>query len=89
MAEQPNRQFRVVESEPSPAQSAAAQAIMVALTALSQRFIVALANLFTLLTVASAFILTWAVLPNPSIQQLVGLGTYYVFILAVLFLRRK
>ena len=77
---------------PAPASSAAESAGMhmlyLGLKALSQRALVAIAALFTLLTVASAFALWWRVLPDPSVFQLVGLGLYAVFILAIHLVRR-
>lgn len=85
---QPGRQFTVVEEDEaseqqsSTTQKAAADILMMALGALSQKTVVALASLFTLLTVASAFALWWVILPNPSIFQLIGVGMYAGFILA-------
>ena len=77
---------------PAPASSSAESAGMhmlyLGLKALSQRALVALSALFTLLTVASAFALWWRVLPDPSVFQLIGLGLYAIFILAVHLVRR-
>ena len=77
---------------PAPASSSAKSAGMhmlyLGLKALSQRALVALSALFTLLTVASAFALWWRVLPDPSVFQLIGLGLYAIFILAVHLVRR-
>lgn len=67
---------------------AAAQMLVLALKALSQRALVALSACFTLLTVGSAFALWWRVLPDPSVLQLVGLGIYALFLLAIHFVRR-
>jgi hypothetical protein len=66
----------------------AGDAIVLALTALSQRFITALANLFTLLTVASAFWI-WYVTPDPNVFQLVKLGLYGVFVLGANWIVRR
>ncbi len=44
--------------------------------------LIALASLFTLLTVASAFVL-WLLMPDPNITQLVGMGMYAVFVLLI------
>ena len=71
------------------ANRAATHALIVALKALSQRAIVGLANLYALALAASAFFLWYRVLPTPSILQLVGLGMYGVFVLAMLALRRR
>ena len=60
---------------------AAATMILLGLKTLSQRAVVALSNLFTLLTLISAFILWQDTLPNPNAAQLVGLGLYGAFIL--------
>jgi len=95
---QPNPLFRVVSAEqeaPDPTaqqQAVATTMIRMALTALAQRFVVALSNLFTLLTVGSVFILCiWT--PDPNTHQLVMLGGYSLFILLVNYLviasRRK
>lgn len=86
-------QFEVVEDTPEQppaerAQAAALSAIMLALKALSQRAIVALANLFTLLTVGSVFWL-WLTIPNPNVLQLVELGMYAAFVLAANWIVRR
>ena len=66
----------------------AGDAIVLALTALSQRAVVALANLFTLLTVASAFVL-WYVTPEPNTYQLVKLAIYGAFVLGANWIVRR
>lgn len=66
-----------------PGNDASIKAIMLALKALSQRTIVALSSLFTLVTVLSAWYLWMVTLPNPSVQQLVGLGLYGVLVIVV------
>ena len=55
--------------------------IQLALTALSQRALVAVADLFTLLTVGSAFWLWWSI-PAPNDRQIVALSIYALFVLA-------
>ena len=68
----------------------AGDVLVLALTALSQRAIDAISRLFTLLTVASVFVLWYVAPPEPSIYQLVKLGAYAAFILGVnLIVRRK
>ena len=62
--------------------------LTLALKALSQRALVALADLFTLLTVGSAFWL-WASIPAPNAYQLVALGMYAAFSLAAIYISRK
>lgn len=90
MASRP--QFEVVTDEAPetrPAESGAATDLLVlALTALSKRFVVALASLFTLLTVASAFWL-WHSVPDPTATQLVGLGMYGLLVLAINVIVRR
>lgn len=88
--------FRVVpddEIEQPTAQDAATsigiEALRLGLGALTQRTLVAISRLFTLLTVTSAFALWWNVLPAPTILQLVGLGMYGLFVLAANFLVRR
>lgn len=65
-----------------------AEAMMLALKALSQRAIAALAALFTLLTVGSVWWL-WASIPDPSNTQIVSLGMYAAFIVAINIIVRK
>jgi len=92
--------FRVISDEPAtqtPTDSPPAdkfsqigiQTLMLGLSALSQRMVVAVSRLFTLLTVASAFILWWAVMPNPTVLQLIGLGMFGIFVLAVNVIVRR
>ena len=66
----------------------AGDAIVLALTALSQRTVVGLSNLFTLLTVTSAFAL-WYVTPDPNTYQLVKLAMYGVFVLGANWIVRR
>lgn len=68
------------QAQQSQMQSAAM--IAVALKALGQKALIALASLFTLLTVASAFTL-WLLMPDPNVTQLVGMGMYAVFVLLI------
>jgi hypothetical protein len=85
-----NRQFTVVsDDEPETGQKIASEAIMLALSALSQRTLQALASLFTLLTVGSAFWLALQVSNSPSIYQLVCLGLYLAFVLTINFIVRR
>lgn len=74
------------QTAPSAQQHAATSMLLLALRALSQRSIVAISNLFVLLTAASAWWLWMVTLPAPSIQQLVGLALYGALILAVDYL---
>lgn len=86
MAAEPFRIVEDEETEPAPPKTSTAdtigiEALRIGLSALSQRALVALSRLFTLLTVASAFTLWWRVLPDPSVFQLVGLSIYAAFVL--------
>lgn len=88
----PARRFEVVEEreDPTPDLQQASAAVLLALKTLSQRFVLALASLFSLITVATVFWLALAVVPQgPSVRQLVGLGGYGVFVLAVNWIVRR
>jgi hypothetical protein len=76
-------------AEPARQESQAAlRMLMVALGALSKRFLIALADLFTLTTVASAWWL-WLAIPAPDTHQLIALGMYLLFVLAINFIVRR
>ena len=86
--------FRIVpedETDTAPAQESSLHinALMLALSALSQRALVALSKLFTLLTVASAFALWWPTLPSPSVYQIIALTIYAIFLLSINWLVRR
>ena len=83
-----NPGFEVVggtDAEPSQPQAdpngVAVRLIQMALVALSQRAVVALADMFTLITVASAFWLWWSI-PAPNDRQIIALSIYALFVLA-------
>ena len=84
----------IVPPAPPPAQKTSAidwgalQLLGVALTALSQRAMVALASCFSLLTVASCFYL-WYLTPEPSDRQIVSLAIYAAFVLAINVIQRR
>lgn len=92
----PVRLFQVEEDETAPAQpkpqgpDRATQALLLALKALSQRAIVCLEACFSLVTVSLVF---WAAYPiltaTPTINQLIGLGVFSIFILASNYLVLK
>ncbi len=67
----------------------ASDILLLALKALSQRALTAIASLFTLLTVISAFWLALQVAVNPTIYQLIVLGLYLVFIGAINLIVRR
>jgi hypothetical protein len=75
-------------TSPDPLQRIGFEALMLGLKALSQRTLDALSRLFTLLTVASAFWL-WMTMPHPDVFQLVSLGGYAAFVLAVNVIVRR
>lgn len=91
---QPSPLFTVVgqEHEAPPQKSkeqiVAEKMLLMALSALSQRFVVALASTFTLLTIGSAFFL-WTMIPDPNNKQLVALGMYAVLVLAINVIVRR
>lgn len=82
---QNNPGFEVVVDNDAPKQpdpnGVAVRLIQMALVALSQRAVVALADLFTLLTVGSAFWLWWSI-PSPNDRQIIALSIYALFVLA-------
>lgn len=86
-------QFTIVGEEPAaPAPRAAPQRdtalLMMALKGLSQRAVAAVADLFTLLTVASAF-WVWVSVPSPNVLQIVHNSIYGLFVLAANWIVRR
>lgn len=78
-------------SEPTKAPqdtTAATNMLLLALRALSQRSIVALGNLFTLLTVGSVWWLCLSI-PSPTVLQLILIGMYALFVLAANWIIRR
>lgn len=68
---------------------AALSLLMLGVKTVSQRAVAAIADLFFLATVFSAFYL-WSVIPDPNVFQVVALTIYAVFILAAnVIVRRK
>jgi len=87
-------QFEVVEDEQpnsAPAESDTSGALDVLLAIFSQKTAAALNGFYSLLTVASVFWLAFVIIPHdPSVQQLIGLGGYAAFVIAVnIIVRRK
>jgi hypothetical protein len=68
--------------------SAALDLLITALGALSKKTVIALAQLFTLATVGSAFLL-WFKTPDPSPTQIISLSIYAAFVLAINFIIRR
>ncbi len=79
----------VPEIEPAEGGQAKSDAgmamLMMGLKALSQRALIALSSLFSLLTAGSAFWL-WYLTPKPDAYQIASLTLYAIFILAINFL---
>ena len=85
------RRFEPVEeTEQTPREdnSAATQALVLALKALSQRALIAVDNLFTLISVCLVFVL-FRSFPTPDTYQLVGLGIFSLFVLAANVIARR
>ncbi len=84
-------QFEIVEEreEVKPSGLATA-ALLLGLRALSQRALVALADCFSLITVATVFWISMSIIPyEPSTHQLAGLAGYAIFIVAVNVIVRR
>ncbi len=84
-----DRPVELAPSTKSGIDEAATAMLLLGLKTLSQRAVVALSNLFTLLTCVSAFVLWQDVLPSPNTYQLVGLAFYGIFILLLHIVRRR
>jgi hypothetical protein len=85
------RQFEIVSDEPQQetfVEQASTQALILGLKALSQRAIAAIADLFMLATIMSAFWL-WYLTPKPDAYQIVSLSIYAVFVLAANYIVRS
>jgi hypothetical protein len=88
-------QFEVVEDEPSNLPAAAepdpSRAVDILLALLSEKTGTVVNGFYSLLTVASLFWLSYDIIPNnPSTQQLIGLGGYAGFVIAInIIVRRK
>jgi hypothetical protein len=85
-----------VEDTPEPSSAVGGQAdheratnlLALALKALSQRAVAAIANLFTLVTMAGTWFLWWKT-PDPNPAQIVSLSIFAAFVLAANWLVRK
>ena len=84
-------QFEVVEDDlPAPTTDDSTKALDALLAIFSQKTAVALNGFYSLLTVLSVFWLSFVIIPHdPSVQQLVGLGGYAAFVIAVNVIVRK
>jgi hypothetical protein len=68
---------------------AAGVALQIALRSLSQKAVVALASLFSLLLAGSVFWIFLTILPAPTVLQLVGAGMFCIFVLTLHLVRRR
>jgi hypothetical protein len=85
--------FQVVDQTTEPEQENTAEKVgirmlLLGLTALSQRAIEAVASLFTLVTVGSAFWL-WYQTPHPDVYQIISLTIYGLFVLSANWIVKK
>ena len=78
---------RAAPAAPKPT-AASINALALLLGALSQRAVIALADLFTLLTVGSAF-WVWCSVLDPNVYQIVSHSIYGVFVLAANWIVRR
>jgi hypothetical protein len=87
-----NPGFEIVggtETEQKPADNGIHIAMLrIALTALSQRALTAATDLFSLLTMCSAFWLWWSI-PAPNDRQIVSLSIYALLVLAINWIVRR
>jgi hypothetical protein len=88
--EQVNESAEVVQHPSQPrGQKFAIDAITLGLKVLHQKTIIALSTCFTGAGLLGGWLLWNSVLPSPTMPQLVGLGEYAVFFLALEFVRRR
>ena len=73
---------------PPPDNGVAIAMVTIGLKALSQRALTAVSDLFTLITVGSAFWL-WSTIPEPNDRQIASLTIYALFVLAANYLVRR
>lgn len=62
--------------------------LILALRALGERSINFVGHLIPVIGLGMGFVLWYRVLPEPSVLQLVGLGIYSVFVLAMIAIKR-
>ena len=85
----PDEDERIAPAAPSRLEGQAADALLLALKALSQRALVAAAALFSLLTVGAVFWLALTISANPSIYQIATLGIFAAFVICVNIIVRR
>ena len=96
----PSEPFRVIEDEEPDAteqppkqgsrlDAIGIEALMLGLGALSKRFVIAVASLFTLVTCASMFWLALTIIPKPDLLQLAALVIYAIFVVGLNLIVRR
>lgn len=90
-----NPGFEVIEGGGEQSKSAppvdngvAIAMLTIGLKALSQRALTAATDLFSLLTIASAFFLWWSI-PTPNDRQIISLTIYALLVLAINWIVRR
>src|SRR5262245_33304229 len=81
--------FEVVPDDPPPAPKRDTALLLLGLKTISQRAVAAIADLFTLVTVGSAFWLFLAIKEAPTTFQLVLAAMYALFVLAANWIVRR
>ena len=84
--------FSVADPAPSPApprQRATESSLLMLGRVFSDRSMEIISIVFTFLIAGSAFALSWVTLPTPTPTHLVGLGIYYIFVLAFELARKR
>jgi hypothetical protein len=84
------KRFELVQDDEEPAASSiapgtsdrATDILLLSLQTVSKRTLIALSNLFCLLTVGSVFVLFYSIVPAPNTFQIVSATIYAVFVLA-------
>jgi hypothetical protein len=88
-----HKQFSVVDESPPPlaerSHDTTTAMLALALRALSQKALIAVASLFTLTTCATVFWLALTVIPRPDPLQLAVLALYAAFVVALNFMVRR
>lgn len=70
-------------------EKAALAGLMIALKALSQRFVVAAASLVDLALFAAVFAVWWQIIGGPSQLQIVAASLFSIFGVGVIWMRRR
>ncbi len=90
----PERKWEVIQEEPESPPPAPTEShlgvdlLALGLKTVSQRFVAALVNLFTLVTMIGVWFL-WYKTPDPNVTQIVSLSIFAAFVLAANWLVRR